>query len=214
MHYVLWWQAWDFRRDRCASSPSRGPAGDRRTSDPGYMSRKIPKLRTNKFDCVKQTEVWSRVTYAYGWAPAVYMSYTRLKTAVYFTHRIYPFETFDFFCSCIWGQSLLQRHRAPARRLMSNSATWAPSQVKLHRKMTQTRINDPDRTGIALALCWARLSSRLARHETFCRFHRSLILSIVCDGPAPMNNHDLGWVIAQKLTRGGLEEIQVVRRYI
>ena len=37
---------------------------------------------------------------------------SKVKISVCFTHRIYPFETFDFFCSCIRGHwCRLPRHR-------------------------------------------------------------------------------------------------------
>ena len=52
-------------------------SGRRRAPHPGYMSRKIGKFRTDKFDTyVKQAEIKSHVTHVYGWEPAVYMRYT------------------------------------------------------------------------------------------------------------------------------------------
>ena len=41
-----------------------------------------------------------------GWEPAVYMVIC-IQTFVCFTYRIYLFQTFDLFCSCIRGHHII-----------------------------------------------------------------------------------------------------------
>ena len=63
------------RRRRRTKLRRRGLGGDGRwqVSGPGYMSRKIRKFRTDKFDTWK-TEISTYATRVNGWEPAVYMS--------------------------------------------------------------------------------------------------------------------------------------------
>ena len=80
-----------------------GGGGGRETVDPGYMSRKIRKFRTDKFDTWNKRKFWLMQLM---WT-AGSQSFTRVawvKISVCFTYRIYPFETFEFFCSCIRGR--------------------------------------------------------------------------------------------------------------
>ena len=48
------------------------------------------------------------------WLPAVYMSYMSQNFGL-FHYRIYPFEAFEFFCSCIRGHRLTGRLSAAGR---------------------------------------------------------------------------------------------------
>ena len=57
---------------------------------------------------MKQTEILTHATHVNGWFPAVYMS-CMSQNFVCFTYRIYPFETFEFFCSCIRGRCVSDR---------------------------------------------------------------------------------------------------------
>ena len=51
---------------------------------------------------MKQAEILTHATHVNVWFPAVYMS-CMSKNSVCFTYRIYPFQTFQFVCSCIRG---------------------------------------------------------------------------------------------------------------
>ena len=68
-----------------------------------YMRRKIRMSRTDKFDTWNKRKFWLTQ------CPVTWVAW--VKISVCFTFRIYPFETFDFFCSSIRGhwQSRLPR---------------------------------------------------------------------------------------------------------
>ena len=70
---------------------------------------------------MKQTEILTHATHVNGWFPAVYMSCMSQNFRL-FHYRIYPLETFEFFCSCIWDHCVhtvvcdsLGRHEAMVR---------------------------------------------------------------------------------------------------
>ena len=56
-------------------SPYRRREGDCRDGDSGYMSRKIIKFRTDKFDARNKREFLTHGTHVNGWEPAVYLSF-------------------------------------------------------------------------------------------------------------------------------------------
>ena len=56
-----------------------------------------------RINSIRETnENFDSCTHVNGWFPAVNMC-ARVKISVCFTYRIHPFETFEFFCSCIRG---------------------------------------------------------------------------------------------------------------
>ena len=72
-------------------------------SDPGYMSRKIRKFRTDKFDTWHKRKFWLlQLMWTAGSQPFTWVAWVKISVCV--TYRIYPFETFEFFCSCIRRQ--------------------------------------------------------------------------------------------------------------
>ena len=71
--------------------------------DPVYMSRKIRKFRTDKFDMWNKRKFWlMQLMWTAGSQRFTWVAW--VKISVCFTYRIYSFETFEFFCSCIRGQ--------------------------------------------------------------------------------------------------------------
>ena len=64
-------------------------------NDPGYMSRKIRKFRTDKFDMCNKWKIWLEChSCKVAW----------VIISVCYTCRIYPFEIFEFLCSSIRHQ--------------------------------------------------------------------------------------------------------------
>ena len=62
----------------------------------GYMSRKIRKFRTDKFDMCNKHKFWLMwLILMAGSRPFTWVKW--VKISVCYTYRIYPFETFDFF---------------------------------------------------------------------------------------------------------------------
>ena len=70
--------------------------------DPGHMGRTIRKFRTDKFDAWNKRKLWlMQLMWTAGSQPFTWVA--RVKISVCFSHRSYPFETFEFFCWCIRG---------------------------------------------------------------------------------------------------------------
>ena len=97
-------------------------------TDTGYMSRKIRKFRTDKFD-VKQTEVLTDATHVNGWFPDVYMNAMSQIFCLFHVSNL-SVRNFWIFCSCIRGHSAgAGRSFSPGRRRAGpgGAATRDPS---------------------------------------------------------------------------------------
>ena len=97
------------------------PAGRVRLNTPAGRGL-TPPSKSRERKRKKKTEVLTHATDVNGWFPAVYMI-ASVKISVCFTYRIYPFETFEFFCSCIWGSMILSVHDIKRPSLRSGRST-------------------------------------------------------------------------------------------
>ena len=92
-----------------------------RYSDPVYMSRKIRKFRTDKFDTWNKRKFWlMQLMQTAGSQPLTWVAW--VKISVCFTYRIHPFETFEFFCSCIRGQCMINTFGVMKLRMLLTSS--------------------------------------------------------------------------------------------
>ena len=82
-------------------------------TDPRYMSRKNRKFRTDKFDA------WNKLQFLVACSSYTQLVPSRMpelhdsKLRFVSRSRIYPFATFEFFCSCIRGHWFGDLRRAP-----------------------------------------------------------------------------------------------------
>ena len=77
--------------------------------DPVYMSRKIRKFRTDKFD-MKQTEILIHTTHVNGWEPAVYMSCMSQNFRLFHVSNI-SVRNFRIFLLMYTGSLIFRRGR-------------------------------------------------------------------------------------------------------
>ena len=91
---------------------SRGVASE---TDPVYMSRKIRKFRTDKFDTLKQTEILTHATHVNGWEPAVYMSCMSQNFRLFHVSNL-SVRNFRIFLLMYTGSLTTPFHRLRAER--------------------------------------------------------------------------------------------------
>ena len=102
---------------RVCSAPEFWCFGSQR---PRIHEQKNSKVSNGLIRYVKQTEILTHATYVNGCFQA-FTWVARIKISVCLTYRIYPFETFEFFCSCIRGQ----------RREMTAALLW-PTPLRVY----------------------------------------------------------------------------------
>ena len=98
------------------------------------MSRKIRKFRTDKFDTWNKRKFWlMQLMQTAGSQPFAWVAW--VKISVCFTYRIYPFETFEFFCSCRYTGSLPGvSPRALSTEIVQSAPDWSLVQLRTRRR--------------------------------------------------------------------------------
>ena len=87
--------------NRAAGEP-RAMAAD---IDPGHMNRIIRKFLADKFDTWHKRKFWlMQLLSTVGNQPFTQVAWGKISVCV--TYRIYPFGTFELFCSCVRGHGV------------------------------------------------------------------------------------------------------------
>ena len=106
-------------------------------SDPGYTNRKFESFERMYSIRVTNRNFDLNATHVYGWKPAVlYMSCMSQNLCLLHVSNLfifYPFETFEFFCSCIRGrEDQGRRHGFPSGgRIVGRWLTYTQNTLKI-----------------------------------------------------------------------------------
>ena len=123
-------------RGRCAAAVSI-------SATPGYMSRKIRKFRTDKFDTRNKRKFLSHVTHVNGWFPAIYMSYMNENFRLFLVSNlsVLNFRIFSAHVSgvgplgrCRLTQSAICGARSSDRRLIQPAGRVIGRSVRMCRR--------------------------------------------------------------------------------
>ena len=93
-------------------------------ADPGYMNGKIQKLRTDKFDTWKKTDILTHATHVNGWKPAVYMGCTSQNFRLF---HVSNFSVRNFLIFLLMYPGSLSRQSAPVPSFWSGAISSGSS---------------------------------------------------------------------------------------